>query len=131
MSETANSSPFYSNLSSTSLLSFCTTKTPTEESPCEAFCHHSPQCVLRQPKPPPAEKCKVLIHPGSNYHEHIISERGVPSRFSTHDYCMRIEYENYGCQDCVWFKWWGELHGYPDINPWDFKEHLEPLIGLF
>ena len=49
-----------------------------------------------------------MHHAGSLYHEHIASESGVPSRYNTHEYCMRIEYENYGCEDCIWFKWWGE-----------------------
>ena len=96
----------------------------------DGTCHHTPQCVIRQPKPPPSDKCAILVHDGSRYHEHMISERGVPSRYSTCEYCMRIEWKNYGCEDCIWFKWWGELHGYPDINPWSFKEHLEPVTHL-
>ena len=35
------------------------------------------------------------------------------------------------CDKCIWFKWWGELHGYPDINPWSFREHLEPATHLW
>ena len=94
------------------------------------LCHHSPQCSERQPRPPPPEKCRILEHAGSMYHEHMASEAGVPSRYHTHEYCMRIEYNNYGCDKCVWFKWWGELHGYPDINPWTFREHLQPKTFL-
>ena len=110
---------------------------PSQPTPCSSTgptlhttgCLHIPQCVERQPRPPPPEKCSILVHPGSKYHEHMVSESGVPSRFWTHEYCMRIEYENYGCEECIWFKWWGQLHGYPDINPWTFKEHLFPLIN--
>ena len=68
--------------------------------------------------------CSVMHHAGSLYHEHMASEKGVPSRYNTHEYCMRIEYENYGCENCIWYKWWGEKHGFPDINPWSFREHL-------
>ena len=95
------------------------------------ICSHSSQCIIRQPKQPPADKCNFLVHKSSKYHEHMASEEGVPARYNTHEYCMRIEYENYGCADCIWFKWWGELHGYPDINPWNFKEHLQPLTHLW
>ena len=93
-------------------------------------CSHSPQCVIRQPKPPPLDKSTILVHHGSKYHEHMDSEAGVPARYNTHEYCMRIDYRNYGCEDCIWFKWWGELHGFPDINPWSFKEHLQPMTCL-
>ena len=94
-------------------------------------CSHSPQCTSRQPRPPPPDKCTVLVHHGSKYHEHMDSQIGVPHQLGvTHEYCMRIEYENYGCEDCKWFKRWGELHGYPDINPWNFKEHRQPLTYL-
>ena len=88
-------------------------------------CSHSPQCISRQPLPPPPEKCSILNHLGSKYHVHMVNETsGVPARYGPHEYCMRIEYENYGCEDCIWFKWWGELHGYPDISPWSYREHL-------
>ena len=88
-------------------------------------CSHSPQCISRQPRPPPPEKCSILKHLGSKYHVHMVNETsGVPARYGPHEYCMRIEYENYGCEDCIWFKWWGELHGYPDISPWSYREHL-------
>ena len=91
-------------------------------------CSHSPQCISRQPLPPPPEKCSILNHLGSKYHVHMVNETsGVPARYGPHEYCMRIEYENYGCEDCIWFKWWGELHGYPDISPWSYREHLQPV----
>ena len=93
-------------------------------------CPHAPQCVVRQPHHPPPEMCTVMQHPGSKYHELVASETGVPTRYHTHDYCMRIEYKNYGCDNCIWYKWWGELHGYPDINPWSFREHLQPVTFL-
>ena len=86
--------------------------------------------VARQPLPPPPEKCSILCHTGSKYNEHMASETGVPSRYGTHEYCMRIEYENYGCEDCIWFKKWGLLHGYPDISPRSYREHLQPLTNL-
>ena len=99
------------------------------------ICPHSTQCIERQPKPPPPEKCSILQHTGSKYHEHLASSGGVPARYHTHKDCMMIDHHNYGCRDCVWYKWWGELHGYPDINPWDFKKHLNPsewpALGLW
>ena len=97
----------------------------------ERICLHSPQCTTRTPRPPPPDKCTILVHNESKYHEHVGSHAGVPHQLGqTHEYCMRIEYVNYGCEDCKWYKKWGELHGYPDINPWDFKEHRQPLTYL-
>ena len=96
-----------------------------------SVCSHSPQCTTRQPRSPPSEKCSILVHHGSDYHKHIQSQAGVPYQLGmTHEYCMRIEYENYGCDGCKWFKRWGELHGYPDLNPWAFKEHRQPMTYL-
>ena len=127
-----------SNSSSTIPLPSKSPKSPIDSSPASQenisyhtpLCSHSPHCVIRQPHPPPPDKCSVMQHSGSLYHEHMVSEMGVPSRYNTHEYCMRIEYQNYGCDNCIWFKWWGELHGYPDINPWSFREHLEPVTHL-
>ena len=49
--------------------------------------------------------------------------------------CFEVDYKNYGCDDCVWLKWHGDLHGYPDINPWEFKKYLDPedlpVLGLW
>ena len=128
-----------SNSSSTIPLPSKSPKSPIDSSPASQenisyhtpLCSHSPQCVIRQPHPPPPDKCSVMQHSGSLYHEHMVSEMGVPSRYNTHEYCMRIEYQNYGCDNCIWFKWWGELHEYPDINPWSFREHLEPVTHLW
>ena len=39
-------------------------------------------------------------------------------------YCYRIDHKNYGCESCVWMKWFGELHGYPDLNPYTYRKHL-------
>ena len=83
----------------------------------EGSCSHSPQCTTRQPRPPPPNKCTILVHTGSGYHEHMASQPGVPHQLGdTHEYCMRVDYVNYGCEQCKWFKRWGELHGFPDIN---------------
>ena len=83
------------------------------------LCQHTPRCVARQPKPPPPEKCSVLVHMGSKYHEHQQSH-AVPARYGPHDDCMAVENVNYGCSDCIWYKKWGELHGYPDLYPWKY-----------
>ena len=59
-----------------------------------SICSHSPQCITRQPRSPPSNKCSILIHHGSDYHEHIQSQAGVPYQLGmTHEYFMRIEYE--------------------------------------
>ena len=112
--------------------------TPPRASPCSPpvatggpACSHSPQCIIRHPKPPPPEKCTILVHDGSKYHEHMESQSGLPYQLGrTHEYCLRIDYENYGCEDCIWYKKWGALHGYPDIHPWTFQEHRQPLTFL-
>ena len=88
-------------------------------------CHHSPVCVSRQPFPPPSPSITFLENEKSKYHEHMMSKYGAPSRYGGHDRCMNGSSNNYGCDSCVWFKWFGELHGFPDINPWDFKKYLE------
>jgi hypothetical protein len=86
-----------------------TTACPTSSTSApNVSCSHTPQGAVRQPRRPHPDKCSVMHHAGSLYHEHIASESGVPSRYNTHEYCMRIEYKNYGCEDCIWLKWWGE-----------------------
>ena len=88
------------------------TSSPTSP---DKSCEHKPQCVVRQPKPPPSDKCSILVHNGSKYHEHFLTS--VPARYGPHDNCMAVSYENYGCSDCIWVQKWGELHGYPDLWP--------------
>ena len=95
------------------------TSSPSPTSP-DNPCEHRPQCVIRQPKSPPADKCSILVHHGSKYHEHFLTS--VPARYGPHDNCMAVSYENYGCSDCIWFKKWGELHGYPDLWPLKYIE---------
>ena len=95
------------------------TASPASTPPPPHLCQHTPQCVQRQPKPPPPEKSSVLVHTGSLYHEHFMSH-GVPARYGPHDDCMAVDNNNYGCGDCIWFKRWGELHGYPDLTPWKY-----------
>ena len=92
---------------------------PACTTPPAHLCQHTPQCAQRQPKPPPPDKSSVLVHMGSMYHEHFMSH-GVPARYGPHDDCMAVDYKNYGCGDCIWFKRWGELHGYPDLSPWKY-----------
>ena len=89
-------------------------------------CIHSPQCIIRQPLPPPSPSMPFLQNQDSKYHEHMMSNAGIPGKYGGCERCMREYYsKNYRCDDCVWLKWHGELHGYPDINPWDFKKYLE------
>ena len=42
---------------------------PARTTPPAHLCQHTPQCVARQPRPPPPEKCSILVHMGSKYHE--------------------------------------------------------------
>ena len=98
-------------------------------------CNHSPQCTIRQPRPPPLPSVTFLVNHQSKYHEHILTRAGVPGCYGGHSQCFSIDNANYGCEDCVWLKWHGDLHGYPDINPWDFKKYLAPsdwpALGLW
>ena len=94
----------------------------------EVFCRHSPQCILRQPRPPPLPSVTHIRNIVSNYQEHIMSKQGVPAQYGGHERCLNMSpSKNYGCDDCIWFKWHDQLHGYPDINPGDFRKHLESL----
>ena len=98
-------------------------------------CHHSPVCVSRQPLPPPSPSVTFLHDDRSKYHEHMMSEYGAPGRYGGHERCMNGNSKNYGCDSCVWLKWFGDLHGFPDINPWDYKKYLESselaALGLY
>ena len=67
-----------------------------------------------------------IVNEKSKYHEHMMTKAGVPGRYPGHEKCMNAYSKNYGCEDCIWLKWYGELHGYPDIHPANFKKHLEP-----
>ena len=113
-----------SSLATTSVKNYTTLQENTPFN--STVCLHTVQCVARQPRPPPPEKCTILVNHRSKYHEHMVSKDGVPSRYGTHDYCMRIDHNNYGCEECVWYKWWGELHGYPDTSPWRYQKHVDP-----
>ena len=90
-----------------------------------ALFQHIPQCVLRQPFPPPLPAVTHIRNEDSEYHKHIMSKTGVPGRYGGHTSCMGISVKNYGCNSCVWYKWHGELHGYPDVDPSDFQNHLD------
>jgi hypothetical protein len=54
---------------------------------------------------------------------HLKTMAGELDWGSTCGYCMRIEYEKYGCESCVWIKCYGELHGYPDLDPYYYKKY--------
>ena len=84
-------------------------------------CSHDQQCVLRQPFPPPIPAMTPLVNNRSKYHEKMIA--GTLDYGRTCEYCMRIEYERYGCDSCVWIKCFGELHGYPDIDPYQYHQY--------
>ena len=98
-------------------------------------CRLSPVCVSRQPLPPPSPSVTFLQNDRSKYHEHMMSEYGAPGRYGGHERCLNGNSKNYGCDSCVWLKWFGDLHGFPDINPWDYKQYLETsewaALGLY
>ena len=94
--------------------------------PLSSRCPHSVQCVLRQPIPPPFPLVTHLVNYQSNYHDRVM--RRDPNRYGGHDRCFSVDHINYGCEDCVWLKWYGDLHGYPDINPWDFKKYMDAEV---
>ena len=86
-------------------------------------CNHKKQCILRQPFPPPLPALTPLVNMSSLYHTRILS--GDLDWGSTCSYCFRIEYEKYGCESCVWIKCFGDLHGFPDLNPYHYRKHLD------
>ena len=89
-------------------------------------CEHIPQCILRQPLPPPFPGITFLYNERSNYHKHMMS--WTKKEFAGHSRCFSVENENYGCDDCTFLKWWykwhGENHGFPDIEEWTYKKYL-------
>ena len=98
------------------------TATTLKTSSSSSNCSHSQQCIIRQPFPPPLPTLTPLENEYSLYHKKIMA--GELDWGSTCWYCMRIEYEKYGCDSCVWIKCFGELHGYPDVAPHDYRKHL-------
>ena len=92
----------------------------------DIVCNHSPQCIVRQPFPPPLPLVTHLRNDSSMYHVHMMNRGGVPGQYGGHDHCLRAYSKNYGCEGCIWLKWHGDLHGFPDIHPHDFKKHLPP-----
>ena len=63
-------------------------------------CSHQPQCTLRQPLPPPLPSVTYLVNHSSMYHQKLQEQGGV-EHGGTHDRCMAVEYERYGCADCM------------------------------
>ena len=92
----------------------------TKPSALPPTCSHTTQCIARHPRPPPLPSIVPLVNHRSQYHQKILE--GSLDWGSTCTYCMRIEYDRYGCDSCVWIKCFGELHGYPDRNPYDYKQ---------
>ena len=94
----------------------------TKQSQITKLCLHSKTCIIRQPYPPPIPSLVPLKNEASNYHIKIL--KGSLNWGGTCGYCFRIDHKNYGCESCVWIKWYGQLHGYPDINPFTYKKYL-------
>ena len=89
-------------------------------------CPHAVQCVIRQPVLPPFPLVTPLVNHQSEYHDHVMQRD--PNRYGGHERCFSVDHVNYGCEDCIWLKWYGDLHSYPDINPWDYKKYLDPEV---
>ena len=85
-------------------------------------CSHPQQCIIREPFTPPFPTLTPLVNEYSLYH--LKTMAGELDWGRTCGYCMRIEHEKYGCESCIWIKCYGELHGYPDIDPYEYKKHL-------
>ena len=58
-------------------------------------CSDAQRCIIRQPFPPPIPSLTPLVNEQSMYNEKIVA--GELDWGSTCWYCMRIEYEKYGC----------------------------------
>ena len=91
--------------------------------PVSGSCSHEKVCKLREPFPPPLPSVTPLQNNSSNYH--LRMKEGLLDWGFTCGYCFRIDHKNYGCASCVWLKWFGDLHGYPDMNPHDYRKYLE------
>ena len=96
-----------------------------ESKPVHNICQHGPQCVIRQPYPPPSPCSPFIVHEVSKYHEHMMNKT-VDDMIGCIK-CFSVDNENYGCDKCTWLKWWfkwhGERHGFPDINPAVYKKY--------
>ena len=92
----------------------------------DVICKHSPQCVIRQPYPPPLPSITHIRNDRSKYHLHMMSRHGLPGHYGGHERCINAYSKNYGCESCIWFKWNGELYGLLDINPHEYKKYLDP-----
>jgi hypothetical protein len=89
---------------------------------CSSKCSHQKQCIVGQPFPPPLPSLMPLVNMYSQYHMKVLA--GELDWGSTCAYCMRIDYEKYGCESCIWIICFGNLHGYPDVDPYDFQKYL-------
>ena len=93
---------------------------------CSELCTHSPQCIMREPLPPPFPSITFLYNEESQYHTHMM--QWSKNEFAGCGRCFSIENENYGCRDCRWLKFWfgrhGETHGFPDVATWIYRKYL-------
>ena len=93
---------------------------------CSTGCEHFPQCIIRQPRPPPFPSITFLHNQRSKYNKHMME--WSREEFKGCERCFSVENENYGCDKCVWLKWWykwhGETHGYPDMDTKIYQKYL-------
>ena len=93
---------------------------------CPDVCTHSPQCIIREPLPPPFPSITFLYNEESQYHTHMM--QWSKEEFAGCGRCFSIENENYGCKDCRWLKFWygrhGQTHGFPDLANWIYRKYL-------
>ena len=94
--------------------------------PITSICKHTPQCVSRQPHPPPSPSMPYIFHDVSKYHLHMMTKSNEDLTGCVT--CFSVDNENYGCDKCTWLKWWfkwhGDRHGLPDIHPSKYRKYL-------
>jgi hypothetical protein len=93
---------------------------------CSSKCEHPSQCIARQPRPPPFPSLTFLYNERSKYQQHMM--KWSKEAFAGCDRCFSVDNENYGCDTCVWLKWWykwhGDTHGFPDISTKTYQRYL-------
>ena len=88
-------------------------------------CVHPKSCIVREPIPPPLPALTPLENDTSNYHTRFLNgSLNWGHACSDSSMCFHIDNVNYGCNNCVWIKWYGQLHGYPDIHPSSYQQYL-------
>ena len=120
------------SLSTITLPTTSTTSTTTnmtsfsEVNSSSSSCQHPSQCIVREPRPPPFPTITFLYNERSKYHKHMME--WSKEAFAGCERCFSVDNENYGCDACVWLKWWykwhGDTHGFPDMDTKTYQKYL-------